>query len=371
MVTNKISNTDENGSELEGLVEELRKLMQEATNPVNQLPMPAPRNEDKIIMNKLNRSGTILIRNKKMTDPYGIPSLYTGPVLQGGIPNGVGVCRYTSDFTQAYYGEWRNGTFVREGLFMVRAPQRYRYYGQWNDKGQIDGFGVQGRTDSKTLYCGQLKDGACSGYGILVMEDGKTVEGWFQKNLPHGYGTLYDTDGQTVVYEGSWEKGKISAGSASVGARTPSSFVRRMPFVDPWNLKCLFSGYVDSDGKPHGWGTTRYSMRTREAYYTMWNHGEAVGHGAYVWTSGKWYVGNWKGINTQGRGVTALPDGTVLAGDFQEGSTTGRGMIVYKDATSVYEGEVLKGKPHGQGEMYVVNGKTIYDGKWTSGTPIS
>ena len=56
-------------------------------------------------------------------------------------PNGLGVCRYTSDYAQAYYGDWDDGVVIKEGLF-VMPKAGVRCFGQWR-KGKIHGFRVR------------------------------------------------------------------------------------------------------------------------------------------------------------------------------------------------------------------------------------
>ena len=58
-------------------------------------------------------------------------------------------------------------------------------------------------------YTGDIKDGVREGKGVLKMQDGRKYEGEFQRNLPNGIGTLYDSTGRKLV-SGVWKDGALA-----------------------------------------------------------------------------------------------------------------------------------------------------------------
>ena len=58
-------------------------------------------------------------------------------------------------------------------------------------------------------YTGDMKDGVREGKGVLKMQDGRTYEGEFQRNLPNGIGTIYDSTGRKLV-TGYWQNGALT-----------------------------------------------------------------------------------------------------------------------------------------------------------------
>ena len=58
-------------------------------------------------------------------------------------------------------------------------------------------------------YTGDMKDGVREGKGVLKMQDGRTYEGEFQRNLPNGIGSLYDSTGKKLV-TGYWQNGALT-----------------------------------------------------------------------------------------------------------------------------------------------------------------
>lgn len=58
-------------------------------------------------------------------------------------------------------------------------------------------------------YTGDMKDGVREGKGVLKMQDGRKYEGEFQRNLPNGIGTIYDSTGRKLV-TGYWQNGALT-----------------------------------------------------------------------------------------------------------------------------------------------------------------
>jgi hypothetical protein len=135
-----------------------------------------------------------------------------------------------------YVGQVVDG--VPEGLGVSNEPNGTFYAGDFVH-GVAQGYGVyRTRSDSGVRqWTGQFRDGAPSGEGQLVMEDGAIFsgkamagsgvidfskegtkyEGQTQDGLPQGYGVLWRGNG-SVSKQGMWNQGTLSS---SLGPSRP------------------------------------------------------------------------------------------------------------------------------------------------------
>ena len=311
-------------------------------------------------------SSTQLARNMRFTDPCGFPSLYTGYVDAQKRPDGIGVCRYTKDYTQAYYGHWSAGNIIKEGLFHM-PKVRVRHFGCWN-VGKFCGFGVLSINGSFISF-GSLDGNYVEGHGMRIYKDGMYYVGYFANNSPSGYGTLYTRTGE-VKYQGAWSNGKPDRSKQSC-AISPGTFIlRTTKRISQWNQNYRYTGYMNPSGAPQGWGLIEVGDDLREVHFGQWKEGALDGVSLRTFVDGRWYVGEWNDQHMHGNGVLVEANESVYIGEMQRGSKTGRGWTIADDGSVVYEGSHVEGKWTGHGILYdSMSGRVVFNGDWKDSIP--
>eukprot|EP01087_Luapelamoeba_hula_P025163 TRINITY_DN984_c0_g1_i1.p1 TRINITY_DN984_c0_g1~~TRINITY_DN984_c0_g1_i1.p1 ORF type:complete len:936 (-),score=180.49 TRINITY_DN984_c0_g1_i1:27-2834(-) len=89
------------------------------------------------------------------------------------------------------------------------------------------------------------------------------------------------------------------------------------------------------------------------------------GRGAYSWSNGNRYEGEWRDDHRHGRGRMIYADGDRYEGDWKEGKKHGFGIVTYMNG-SKYEGSFANGERDGKGVLTFSN-KDRYDGDWRQG----
>jgi SH3-like domain-containing protein len=93
----------------------------------------------------------------------------------------------------------------------------------------------------------------------------------------------------------------------------------------------------------------------------------ANGHGTFVLSDGRKYVGEFQeGVRT-GRGMMTYPDGAKYVGDWQNDEPNGKGTLILVDKFE-YTGEFANGARHGEGTFETADGKK-YVGQWQNDVP--
>ena len=296
---------------------------------------------------------------------------YIGFVDQRGRPRGHGVLRVAggdgSKEEDLLCAEWAGDKTVGFGIRVMNSNEKH--FGAWKD-GKPHGIGVHWFSD-KSFYFGEYSHGERHGLGKMVYANGTYYEGNFAHNHRSGYGVLFARDG-SAVYKGGWD---LDAQDSRSSHRSTESnlqnqtLVRAKLFKDPWGVNGLYGGSTDREGRPHGWGSIRYSTtNTREAYFAEFVHGKVKGIGLYLWSNGKWYAGEWDKVKIHGRGITVEATGSIYLGHHERGSKNGDAMLLTDGISgSLYQGEVHNGKPHGKGNLYMMDGTRVCGGRWQHG----
>lgn len=149
-----------------------------------------------------------------------------------------------------------------------------------------------------------------------------------------------------------------------------------------------YTGYVDSEGQPHGQGKCVYSDGS--IYNGTWDHGYWHGHGRLDYSESEYYEGDFCDGFLEGRGTMYYEDGSSWTGIWKEGSEwdgygtvydenftyvgqvsehkcNGKGRISWKNGRS-YEGEFKDGDRHGFGTLFFEDGST-WTGEWKEREP--
>lgn len=182
-----------------------------------------------------------------------------------------------------------------------------------------------------------------TGYGTKKFQNGNVYTGYMEFGVPHGQGTLTETDG--TVTTGTFVQGNIT-GYAETTRRNGYSY----------------KGYW-KDNKPHGTGTAVYAGG--DTYTGDFANGDRHGTGTYTWTDGSYYTGDWVEGERTGQGTLHSSDGTVYTGGFKKGEYSGYGEITTKSGYS-YKGNFKNGRYNGTGTA-VYNGGDTYTGDFVDG----
>lgn len=159
--------------------------------------------------------------------------LYTGYVDAGtSLPDGDGTLRLEDG--SVLDGAWKNGKPVVGVLCTVDGDI---YRGRWSGDGKMhgddclyvyaDGHLYRGSFDgglkhgSKGImtwpygahYRGDFSQDKRTGSGKYRHADGRTYEGHYRDDRPHGYGVLKASNG-SVIYDGQWEWGEFVSSSS-------------------------------------------------------------------------------------------------------------------------------------------------------------
>jgi len=119
-----------------------------------------------------------------------------------------------------------------------------------------------------------------------------------------------------------------------------------------------------TEGK--GFFISKDGTRTEQNYV----RGKREGYGVAVLSGGTRYAGEWKNDTMSKGKLTGLYEGKEwrYEGEFNEqGDKHGRGAFYYTDGAS-YVGEYRNGKENGQGK-YTGSDKQTYEGQWLDGKP--
>jgi len=89
---------------------------------------------------------------------------------------------------------------------LIKADDRYDYFGQVNSKNQAEGFGRKCIYDGR-IYEGFWKDDQLQGYGRGIYMSHNYYEGFYKDDNRHRYGKFVSKDGSFI--EGLWEDDKL------------------------------------------------------------------------------------------------------------------------------------------------------------------
>ena len=94
---------------------------------------------------------------------------------------------------------------------------------------------------------------------------------------------------------------------------------------------------------------------------------EYEGYGKRIYNDGKYYEGEFKKGEKDGKGIIYYKNGQIrYKGDFKDGEFEGYGIYVVENG-EYYMGEFKKGLMNGKGILYYKNGQIKYEGDWVDG----
>lgn len=218
-----------------------------------------------------------------------------------------------------------NYSFSAESALLPQCS----YQGEWAHA-KPAGHGVI-TFPSGEVYEGQVTGGRRSGIGKMTWPTGSVYEGQWQKDLPHGTGsiTAVGPNKQTLYqYSGGFYLGRRNGTGTS--RWTPSA---AMPEI-------TYEGDIKND---------RFD-----------------GQGVLIVVGFSRYEGEFQAGVYQGKGVLDhLGSGDRLAGTFVNGSLHGPGSYTNERLGIKYEGDFAQGRYHGEGQLS--HGSFVYRGSFREG----
>jgi hypothetical protein len=124
------------------------------------------------------------------------------------------------------------------------------------------------------------------------------------------------------------------------------------------------------DGQPVEDGRGAFIWSNGDRYEGDFVGGSRTGTGIFEWADGRIYEGGFIDDVRTGHGKLVWADGTVYEGGFLEGLMSGDGRLGWPNGES-YEGGFLEGRMDGRGIHRAADGSIIYEGDWISGCPVS
>jgi len=191
-------------------------------------------------------------------------------------------------------------------------------------------------------YMGEFKSGRLQGRGLLIYNNGRTYEGGFENNTPHGNAIESYPNGDR--YEGQFQHGYKSGNGIYYYANGE-----------------VYHGKF-SENKPHGLGILK--MPTGAVFEGNFAAGKCNGKGKFTYANGDVYDGDWVNSIKHGKGTYFYSNGNVYVGEFQNGMRHGYGKHS-SPSGEVYEGMWENDLKSGEGAFHA-NGQT-YNGEWFKG----
>ena len=191
------------------------------------------------------------------------------------------------------------------------------YKGNWNEKGEMEGYGQYYLKDDKVLAEGVWKQG-CLIFAWVFLPNGDLYEGGFKNSIFNGFGKLITYNGK--IYEGNFLEGE----------------------------KTGLCTYLFPDG-------TIYNGNILDGFFN--------GEGSIKWNNSIEYDGNFINSTLCGFGIISNLEEEKYEGFFERNLMNGNGKYYY-DNGDIYEGNFEEGKRRGKG-VYIRNDGFTYDGEWS------
>jgi hypothetical protein len=226
-----------------------------------------------------------------------------------------------------------------------------------------------------SLFIGNFdENGAKSGEGLEIANDGSVFKGNFFRDLKEGQGILILENGD--CYQGGFKKG-VMEGKGKYSSKEGAVFMGQFKN----DLKhgfgkeelpdgSTYEGFFE-DGVKSGHG--KFVWKDGSVYEGEFSEDKIHGKGIYVWANGKRYDGEWKNNQMHGFGVFLWNSGRKYEGQYKFDQKEGLGKLTYPDGR-VYDGAWVKGQQHGEAYYTFLNKKTkkyiTRKGRWEDGARV-
>ena len=206
------------------------------------------------------------------------------------------------------------------------------------------------------------------GKGLLQLNNGAKLEGYFINGKLNKYGKYTDQNG--TIFEGEFQNGVLNGKGKIIQLKQNKNKSRSCDILNTITYNgdirdfkkegygeeiCqdyAYEGYFHND-KKHGKGKIKY-IQTGDKYEGDFLDGLITGYGKYVWSNKCEYTGNFINGEMDGKGLFKWPDGCEYEGDYVKGIRKGIGKFTWSNGNS-FKGVFKNGKPNGKG-LVLCNG---------------
>ena len=203
------------------------------------------------------------------------------------------------------------------------------YYGNWNEKSQMEGYGVYYIKDRKVITEGVWIEGNIV-FGRIFFPNGDIYEGEMKNSVPEGKGKFLFANGEN--YEGDFKKGEMtgegifrfSDKTEYKGSIENGIFNGKGSMT--WENGTQYNGnFIDSSLCGNGTITNIQ----KEKYEGNFDKNEFNGYGTYYFNNGDEYEGNFEYGIKRGKGIYRRNDSVVFEGIWNDDLPNGNGVISY------------------------------------------
>ena len=218
-------------------------------------------------------------------------------------------------------------------------------------------------------FVGELKQkDPLNGRGILTLNSGEILEGYFIDGKLNKHGKYIDENGN--IFEGNFQNGVLN-GKGSI-IKLKKSRNNSMDVIDKIEYygdienfkkegsgkeicqKYIYKGNFHNDMK-EGKGKIKYNG-SGDIYEGEFQNDKINGYGTYKWKNKSEYSGYFLDGEMNGEGIFKWPNGTQYEGNYVHGIKQGIGKFKWSSG-KVFEGIFKNGKPNGNGIIEYDNTK--------------
>merc|ERR1711972_667430 len=223
-----------------------------------------------------------------------------------------------------------------------------------------DGWGTltynRGDALKREKFEGFLEKGIINGYGTMWWTDGSKFTGQWINNTKSGWGTMFYANGD--IFSGSWTDEKKDEGKYmfATGGDVSGKFesgkisgnVKNVNIAYSENLQDVFTGEIVSGARTTG----TYTHSNGDIYEGNFeiDKGSYDAVGKYIWACGKIYEGTFKDGKPNGFGKMVYSKGDseewTYEGEFKDGKFEGNGKFTWSE-NNYYEGQFSNGQMTG------------------------
>ncbi len=272
-----------------------------------------------------------------------------GACVSGDCYNGVGTYQWQNG--ERYKGSFRNGQMHGNGEYSW--PNGHRYDGDWQS-GRQHGTGTYYWASGKTQYAewqhgrvlkelpaqhttntttttaststkttGCMSGDCENGQGLYIWQNGERYEGDWRNGKFEGRGSYTWADGSK--YSGNWQSGRRNGSGTFY---SPNGVAK----TGIWKDNELAPTANTSTTTRPTTTTTTATTTTSSGTSKGCTKGDCInGVGVYVWQSGQYYEGDFRGGKQNGAGTYYWPDGSKYVGEWKDARRHGKGIYFFPD----------------------------------------
>lgn len=183
------------------------------------------------------------------------------------------------------------------------------YYGNWNENGEMEGYGIYYIKNKDVITEGIWKKGN-NIFGRIFFPNGDIYEGDIKNSLPHGVGTMEMISGER--YKGDFVNGNMTGRGTYI-------------FQD----KSYYCGEIEN-GIFNGEGSMKWNNEIE--YHGNFVNSSLSGKGKmYNNIMGDKYIGNFNNNEFNGIGTYYYQNGDIYEGNYEYGKKEGKGIYKRND----------------------------------------